>query len=79
VYLTYHAFFRGIQRDIFPKWLHKSTAELFILSKINQTLNKQKFEYGTLQKILLPDLKIYVRDNKAIVTMIKRKIKKGVF
>jgi hypothetical protein len=75
LHLTEHGFIRGGQRDIYPRWLHQSTAEVFILSKINQTKDKKIMQYGTLTKILLPDIKAYVRDNEAIVTLVRRRRK----
>jgi hypothetical protein len=75
LYLTDHGYIRGGQRDIYPKWLHFATANEYIVSKIIQTSDKQIKQYGTLTKILLPDLKAYVRDHEAIVTLVKRRRK----
>jgi hypothetical protein len=75
LYLTEHGFKRGGQRNIYPQWLHFSTANEFIISLINQTVDKQIIEYRTLTKILLPNLKAYIRDHEAIVTLVKRRRK----
>jgi hypothetical protein len=76
--LTQHGFERGSKRNIYPGWLHFSTAELFVLQKLNQTQERQIIEYPNgLVKILLPDLKAYVRDHEAIVTLVKRRRKVG--
>lgn len=73
MYLTQHAYIRSKQRGIIPQWLHKKTANDFILGLINKTNNKQITQYGTLTKIVLPEFKAYVRDCKAIVTLVKRR------
>jgi len=75
--LTKHGFERGITREIYPGWLHFSTAEEFVVQVINRTENKQVKEYGTLTKIILPTFKAYVRNGNAIVTLVRRRRKIG--
>jgi hypothetical protein len=78
LYLTTHAYIRSKQRGIIPEWLHKQTANDFILGLINQTSNEQIIKYNNgLMKILLPGFKAYVRDHEAIVTLVKRRRKVG--
>ena len=71
--LTWHSYKRAKQRGIIPNWVHKSLADSFLIAKINQTQNKIIIEYGSLKKVILPDLKAYIRDNTNIVTIVKRK------
>ena len=78
IYLTQHAYIRSKQRGIIPEWLHKNTANDFILGLINQIENRQIINYNdNLIKITLPDFKVYVRDREAIVTLVKRRRKVG--
>jgi hypothetical protein len=77
LYLTEHGYKRGALRNVYPGWLHFSTANEFIVTLVNQTKNKQIKQYGTLTKVILPTLKVYVRDSEAIVTLVKRRRRVG--
>jgi hypothetical protein len=73
LYLTNHAYIRSKERGIIPEWLHKQTANDFILGLINQTNTKQIIKYGDqLTKIVVPQFKAYIRED-AIVTLVSRR------